>query len=114
VVDVCATSLADADTYIQTTFESNTFAAAEPPALNDSLKTPPCKGFTFLEQKDPEQAGSGDRGAAPGGSRGVDGRQNAGPRREGHVAKDVVATAASTHTKAAVGVALSTTVGFAV
>jgi hypothetical protein len=55
VVDVCATSFADADTYMQVTFESDTFAAAEPPALNESLTPPRPKAFAFLEPKDPEQ-----------------------------------------------------------
>jgi hypothetical protein len=36
---------------MQATFESYTFAAAEPPALNESLKIPQRKGFAFLEQK---------------------------------------------------------------
>jgi hypothetical protein len=58
VVDICATSLPDATTYTQSTFESVAFAAAAAPALDDSLVAegpPPTKAYAFLEQKDPEQ-----------------------------------------------------------
>ena len=54
MVDVCATGLADAATYKKGAFESDNFAAAEPPVLGPSLTPPRTKAFGFLEQKDPD------------------------------------------------------------
>jgi hypothetical protein len=41
VVGVCATSLADAASYTKGAFESEAFAGADPPSLDESLATPP-------------------------------------------------------------------------
>ena len=55
MVDVCATSLADAVTYTKGAFESEAFAAIPAPVLNELLAPPLIKTFGFLEKKDPEQ-----------------------------------------------------------
>jgi hypothetical protein len=57
VVDVCATSLADATTYMEVAFESEAFADAPAPVLNESLTPPRTRRIDrgFVEQKDPDQ-----------------------------------------------------------
>jgi hypothetical protein len=57
VVDICATGLPDATTYVhdERFFESVAFAAAAAPALDVSLTPRLTKAYHFLEQKDPEQ-----------------------------------------------------------
>jgi hypothetical protein len=55
VVDVCATGLVDAVTYTKGAFESEAFAAAAAPVLDESLTPPLTKAYPFLEKKDPEQ-----------------------------------------------------------
>jgi hypothetical protein len=55
VVDVCAAGLANAKTYMKGAFESDTFAAADPPWINELLTPPQRKAYPLLEQKDPEQ-----------------------------------------------------------
>jgi hypothetical protein len=51
LVDVCATGFADATTYMEAAFESDTFADAEPPALNELLTPPQTKRFGFLHSR---------------------------------------------------------------
>jgi hypothetical protein len=55
VVDVCATGLAGATTYMKGAFEFDTFAGTKSPALDELLTPPLTSRFGFLNKKDPEQ-----------------------------------------------------------
>jgi hypothetical protein len=71
-------------------FESDAFAASEPPKLKELRTLPQRKAFAFLEQKDPEQVRrEAERKAA------FEARMSAGRQlhEEGHLANDALALA---------------------
>jgi hypothetical protein len=87
VVDVCAPGLADATTYMEVAFESEAFAAAPAPVLNELLTPPLTKRFGFLNQKDPDQVRSESPHDAAFGATMAAGREL---HEAGKVAEDAV------------------------
>jgi hypothetical protein len=90
VVGVCATSLVDATTYMQVAFESEAFAAAKSPWLNEWLTPPLTKRLGFLEKKDSEQVRREAQHEAVFEAAMEPSRQL---HKEGHLAKDAVTKA---------------------
>jgi hypothetical protein len=90
VVDVCGESLEDVATYMEDAFESDAFAASEPPKLKELRSFPQRKAFAFLEKKDPEQARREAEKAAA-----FEAKMSTGRRlhEEGHLARDAVEAA---------------------
>jgi hypothetical protein len=77
-------------TYREDAFESDAFAASEPPELKELRTFPQRKAFAFLEKKDPEQARrEAEKAAAFEAKMSTDRRLH----EEGHLAKDAVEAA---------------------